>query len=40
MFSLAFERTLPQLYEMVELAGLKVKKVNSTRSVFTIMAVY
>jgi hypothetical protein len=31
--SSAFERTLPQLHEMVELAGLKVKKVNATRSV-------
>ena len=29
----AFERTLPQLHEMVELAGLKVKKVNATRLV-------
>lgn len=29
----AFERTLPQLHEMVELAGLKVTKVNATRSV-------
>jgi len=27
----AFERTLPQLHEMVELAGLKVKRVNATR---------
>lgn len=27
----AFERTMPQLTEMVELAGLKVKQVHSTR---------
>ncbi|KAG6837316.1 hypothetical protein H0H93_011411 [Arthromyces matolae] len=27
----AFERTLPQLQEMVELAGLKIKKVHATR---------
>jgi hypothetical protein len=32
-FLSAFERTLPQLHEMVELAGLRVKKVNATRSV-------
>lgn len=33
VFSSAFERTLPQLHEMVELAGLKVKRVNATRLV-------
>ncbi|KIK07236.1 hypothetical protein K443DRAFT_627000 [Laccaria amethystina LaAM-08-1] len=27
----SFERTLPQLQEMVELGGLKIKKVNATR---------
>ena len=27
----AFERTLPQLQEMVELGGLKIKKVHATR---------
>ncbi|KAF9469787.1 S-adenosyl-L-methionine-dependent methyltransferase [Collybia nuda] len=27
----SFERTLPQLQEMVELSGLKIKKVNATR---------
>lgn len=27
----AFERTLPQLTEMVELGGLKIDKVNATR---------
>lgn len=31
MRSPAFERTLPQLTEMVETAGLKVKKVHATR---------
>lgn len=30
----SFERTLPQLTEMVELAGLKIKKVHATRYVF------
>lgn len=30
---LAFERTFPQLQEMVELGGLKIKKVNATRLV-------
>ena len=28
---LAFERTLPQLKEMVELGGFKIKKVHATR---------
>ena len=32
---LAFERTLPQLQEMVELGGMKIKKVHATRFVFT-----
>ena len=27
----AFERTLPQLHEMVELGGLKIKKIHATR---------
>ena len=27
----AFERTLPQLHEMVELGGLKIKKIYATR---------
>ncbi|RDB28601.1 4-O-methyltransferase 1 [Hypsizygus marmoreus] len=31
VFHPAFERTYPQLQEMVELGGLKIKKVNATR---------
>lgn len=30
-FSLAFERTLPQLDEMVTKGGLRIKKVHATR---------
>lgn len=29
----AFERTLPQLQEMVELGGMKIKEVHATRFV-------
>jgi len=29
--SIAFERTLPQLQEMIELGGMKIKKVHATR---------
>jgi len=32
--SIAFERTLPQLQEMIELGGMKIKKVHATRLVF------
>lgn len=28
---LAFERTLPQLQEMIELGGFKIKKIHTTR---------
>lgn len=31
--SIAFERTLPQLQEMIELGGMKIKKVHATRLV-------
>lgn len=30
---IAFERTYPQMKEMVELAGLRIKKVHNTRQV-------
>lgn len=31
MYYTAFERTKPQLEEMVKLGGLKVKKIHATR---------